>query len=545
MTRRAFMGSAGGAIAVLLPSIPAVAVDSSIDIRLDETLGTINPNLYGHFTENLGGVIYDGVWVGEDSPIPNVGGIRKDLIDALQQIKSPVIRFPGGCYADSYDWRDGIGPRTNRPRRTNFWASQIPTSAPLDQKYDTNAFGTNEFIRLCRLSGAQPYLVGNLRSLPAEEFGRWVEYCNAPVGATTLADARAAGGEAKPFSVRFWGVGNEAWGCGGEFSPEEYAGEFCRYVSAVPDFGMPLSFIAAGPDKDDWGWTHGFFEAIARRGAGAFENVYGFSLHYYTWNLSRGRTSDFEKGKGDALRFDEVDWYELLLQGDRMESLIDRHWKIMGETDSQHAVSLIVDEWGSWYRPGSAQTPEHLFEQTPTLRDALFSAITLDTFNRNAHKVAMANCAQLINCLNSLFLAHENMFCVTPVGYVFAMYAAHQNGQSVQVDFSAPEIRYERDGKQAAFWGLKGSASLHDKKLVVTVVNPHVRQERESLIHVRGATVNGGTATVLSSSDIHALNTFRDPQLVNPKTASFGGNGRVVFTTFPPASVTKLTLTLE
>ena len=530
---------------MLLTSTPAAAADSRVDIWLNESFGTVNPNLYGHFTENLGGVIYDGVWVGEDSRIPNVGGVRKELLEQMQRIKCPIIRFPGGCYADSYDWRDGIGPSAGRPRRANFWANDVPAAAPLEQKYDTNAFGTNEFIRFCRSAGAQPYLVGNLRSLPAEEFGRWVEYCNAPAGATTLAEVRASSGETQPFGVRFWGVGNEAWGCGGEFTPAEYAAEFCRYASALPDFGMPLFLIAAGPDKDDWEWTRGFFEAMARRGAAAFENIYGFSLHYYTWNLSRGRTGDFAQGKGDATQFDEVDWYEVLRQGDRMQSLIDRHWQIMGEMDCRHSVRLVVDEWGSWYRPGSAQTPEHLFEQTPTLRDALFSAMTLDTFNRSAAKVAMANCSQLINCLNSLFLAHEDAFCVTPVGHVFAMYAAHQGGVAVRINFAAPEIRYDRDGDWATFWGLNGSASLHDRTLIVTAVNPHVSEPRETAIRLHGASVKDGAATVLSSSDIHARNTFVDPQMVAPKAVGFGARGPIVHATFPPASVTKLSLTLE
>jgi alpha-N-arabinofuranosidase len=415
----------------------------------------------------------------------------------------------------------------------------------MNQKYDPNQFGTNEFMLFCRASGSQPYLAANVRSLPAEEFARWVEYCNAPSGSTTLAGLRAVSGDSAPFDVRYWAVGNEAWGCGGDFTPQAYAREFCRYVAAVPDYGQPLSLVASGPDKDDWEWTAGFFEEIARRGKSQLQNIYGFALHYYTWNLSRGRSNDFIRGKGDALRFGDVDWYELLRQGDRMESLIDRHWRIMGETDTQHAVKLVVDEWGSWYRPGSALTPENLFEQTPTLRDAIFSAITLDTFNRNADKVVMANCSQLINCLNSPYLAHENAFCVTPVGHVFGMYGDHQGGVAVRTVFSAPSVAYARDGRRASFWGLNGSASRHGKALVVTVTNPHVTQARDTSLEVPGATVSSGTMTTLTSADIHAHNTFEEPDTLTPHTSELQSSGPKLTITFPPASVTKLILRLE
>ena len=545
MNRSDFLDGVAGGVALLLPVASASSTDSRVDIVVDEPIGRINPNLYGHFTENLGAIIYDGVWVGEGSSIPNVHGVRKALIDAMLAVRAPVIRFPGGCYADSYDWRDGIGPRSTRPRRMNFWTSTTPKDAPFNQRYDTNEFGTNEFMLFCRLSGSQPYIVANLRSLPAEEFSRWVEYCNAPSGSTTFAGMRAASGSSQPFDVRYWGVGNEAWGCGGEFTPEEYAKEFFRYASAVPHFGTPLALIAAGPDKDDWEWTSRFFEAIAARGKAAFQNVYGFSLHYYSWNLSRGKTRDFDKGKGDAIRFNDVDWYELLRQGDRMESLISGHWRIMGETDAEREVKLVVDEWGSWYRPGSALTSTHLFEQLPTLRDALFTALTLDTFNRNADKIAMANCSQLINCLNSLFLAHEDKFCVTPVGHVFSMYADHHNGRAIRMNVSAPEVRYERDGKPVSFWGLNGSASLHENLLIVTIVNPHVTEARQAVLRVRGASVKEGTKTTLTSSDIHAYNSFDQTPAVVPQSTRVEETGRSIHTALPAASVTKLALILD
>ncbi len=276
--------------------------------------------------------------------------------------------------------------------------------------------------------------------------------------------------------------------------------------------------------------------------------MWGMALHHYAWNLSRGKTNNWEAGKGDALKFDAVDWYELLREGERMEGLINGHWQVMGEIDTEHRVKLVVDEWGPWYRPGGEMTPGDLLEQTPTLRDAIFSGMTLDIFNRHPEKVAMANCAQLINCLNSLYLAHENKFCVTPVGHVFGMYAAHQGGEGVRTIFSAPQISYDRDGEAASFWGLKGAASVRGKDVVLTVVNPDVSASREAEIGLRGGRVKSGKVTTLTHTDIHAHNSFEAREVVKPVESALpglAGSGRVVRHMFPAASVTKLELTLE
>jgi alpha-L-arabinofuranosidase len=550
--RRDFLRSTVAGAGVLLASrcLPfAEAFDSAttggrIEVLLDEPLGTISPNIYGHFTENLSGVVYDGMWVGENSKIPNIHGIRKELVDEMRKIKPAVVRFPGGCFADSYDWRDGIGPTDKRPRRTNFWEDEESPRAPDSHKYDPNQFGTNEFVRFCKLIGSEPYLAGNVRSLTAQDFYRWIEYCNSPAGSTTLADTRAGAGFPDPFNVRYWGVGNESWGCGGNFTPQEYAVEFRRWTTWVPRFHQELAFIASGPNVDDWNWTRGFLEEILKKGRGQLRSVYGLALHHYAWNLSRGATQDWVKGKGDALKFDVVDWYELLREGERMEGLITGHWQIMSEFDHEHTIKLVVDEWGPWYRPGSEATATNQLEQIPTLRDAVFSGMTLDIFNRHPEKVAMANCAQLINCLNSLYLAHEDKFCVTPVGHVFAMYADHQGGQGLRTIFSVPDVTYDRDGKQARFWGLKGSASLHDKQLVLTAVNPDVSAAHETEIVVRGATIQSGSATTLTNSDIHAHNSFEQRNVVSPQSKPVEGKGGTLKYTFPPASVTKLVLKL-
>ncbi|MBZ5654354.1 MAG: alpha-L-arabinofuranosidase [Acidobacteriia bacterium] len=519
-------------------------VDSRIEILLGEPLGTISPDIYGHFTEHLGGVIYDGIWVGPNSKVPNVDGVRKELVEHMRKIKAPVVRYPGGCFADSYDWKDGVGPADKRPRRSNFWGDIEHPSSPASHKYEPNQFGTNEFVHFCKLIGSQPYLAANVRSLSAEDFYRWVEYCNSPAGTTTLAEMRAAAGYSEPYHVRFWGVGNESWGCGGNFTAQEYAVEFRRFTTWVPRFGENLAFIASGPNDDSWDWTRGFLEEIVRKGPGQLRSVYGLALHYYAWNLSRGRTRDWIEGKGDALKFDVVDWYELMREGQVMESLINGHWHVMGEIDRLHQIKLVIDEWGPWYRPGSEQTPGNILEQTPTLRDAVFSGITLDIFHQHPEKIAMANCAQLINCLNSLYLAHEDKFCITPVGHVFDMYSAHQGGLSLRSIFSAPAVHYDRDGKPASFWGLQGSASLHDKDLVLTVVNPHVNEPREAEVVIRGASVQSGFVTVLTHSDIHAHNSLDQKDMIQPQTKALEIHERSVTHTFSPASVTKLALRL-
>ena len=550
--RREFVRtSAFGAAALLLArparlasAVASSAPDARVEILPNEVLGTISPNIYGHFIEHVGGVIYDGVWVGENSKVQNIGGIRKDLVDEMRKIKAPVVRYPGGCFADTYDWRDGIGPADKRPRRTNFWIEAEPSSEPANHRYESNRFGTDEFMRFCKLIGCQPYLAANVRSLPAEALYRWVEYCNSPAGSTTLADARAASGSAEPYNVRYWGVGNESWGCGGNFTAQEYAVEFRRYTSWLPAYGRPLSLIASGPNDDNWQWTRGFFDEIARKDKDLFGSIFGWALHYYSWNLSRGRTQDWNAGKGDAVKFDVQDWYEVLHEGGRLESLIEGHWQAMGESDAGHRVKLVVDEWGPWYRPGSQLTVDNLLEQVPTLRDAVFSAMTLDIFNRHPEKVTLASPAQLINCLNSLYLAHEDKFCVTPVGHVFGMYAAHQGGQALRTIISAPNVEYVRDGKPTTFWGLQGSASIRGKDLVLTVVNPSVNEIRETEITVRGASIKSGTITVLTNPDLHAHNSFDQLNAVTSQVKDLQSTGRVLTLEIPPASVSKLELSL-
>jgi alpha-L-arabinofuranosidase len=525
MNRRDFVLSG---LALMAAPRLSLGASARIEILPEEAIATISPEIYSHFTEHIGGVVYDGVWVGEKSKIPNIGGIRKALVENLRLLKPAVIRWPGGCFADSYNWRDGVGPREKRPTRTNFWADtpELRKAPNGPQKYDPNEFGTNEFARFCKLAGAQPYFAANLRSLTAFDFDQWIEYCNSPAGVTSLAELRAQGGEKEPLNVRYWGVGNESWGCGGNFTGDEYAVEFRRFTEWVPRYGSPLSFIASGPNVADYAWTRSFFQKLTEKGKGALRNVFGCALHYYCGGPN----------SGPSIEFNEDGWYKLLGDAGYMEELIRNHWQIMGEVDTQHHVKLVVDEWGAWHNTDPSIDPSHLFGYWPTLRDALVSGITLDIFNRHADKVAMANAAQLINNIHTSFVAVGDKFAVTPIYHVFKMYAPHQGGTSVRTMFEAPYLS-QAPGRQLS--ALSGSCSITGKHVVLTVVNPDTKNPQDTEINVRNSRVSDVRASVLTSSDIHAHNTFEQPNAIEPKESTVPSASPLIYQ-FAPASVTRL-----
>jgi alpha-N-arabinofuranosidase len=546
-SRRRFLHvSAATAAAIALAPRTSRAADSRIEVIPAERIAPVTADLYGHFVEHLGGVVYDGVWVGEGSRVPNTGGIRQALLDHMKRLPRGAIRWPGGCFADSYDWRDGVGPAASRPRRTNFWIGDMESVPDGPWKYEPNTFGTNEFIRLCRLVGAPAYLAANLRSLPARDFYQWIEYCNSPQGSTALAELRERGGARDPFNVRFWGVGNESWGCGGNFTAEEYAVEYRRFTAWVPKYGAALALVGSGPASGDLSWTRRFFSKLTEKGDGILNSIWGFALHHYTWNASRGATTDWNAGKGDALRFSTDEWYEILNEASRMEALITSHWGVMGEIDRRRRVKLVVDEWGTWYKPGTEVAKSHLFGQQSTMRDALVAGLTFDTFHRHADKVAMANIAQLVNCLQSLFLADGDRFIATPTFHVFELYGQHVGGDAVRTIVSAPRLSYQRVDAAGSLWGLDGSASIKDTTLTLTVVNPHISEPREAEIAVRGASLGTAKAVTLAAADIHAHNTFEQPAAVAPREDTVApARGGALVHRFPPASVTRLTFELR
>jgi alpha-L-arabinofuranosidase len=556
--RRSFLKSSTLAVAAAtLRRAPLAAqavaqTGARIEIIPSEPIGTIAPELYSHFIEHLGGVIYDGVWVGEGSRIPNVDGVRKDFIDTMKSVGAPVLRWPGGCFADSYDWRDGIGPRAKRPARTAFWGQQ-----------DTNAYGLHEFMRTCSAIGCKPYLAANLRTLPARDFYQMIEYCNAPAGnvpsnsaapavPNSFAAERAANGERDPFDVDFWGVGNETWGCGGNQTPEEYAAQYRRFTAWTPTYNShPLRFVAVGPNGDDADWTRRLFAALHSNPERP--RLWGLSVHYYT----SGSATKF--AAGDALNFNDGEFYDLLARGSFMEHIITNHWEAMGD-NSRH-VKLVVDEWGAWYGKGTELAPGYNLSQQSTMRDALLTGITLDIFHRHCDKVAMANVAQSINCIHSLMLAREDKFTVTPTYHVFRMYMPHRGAQAVRAEFTAPSITNPLavatspvGGNSASgsirpnstLAGLSGSASINGKTMILTVVNPNLTQDLTTHIAIRGASIASARATVLAATDVHAHNDFANPNAVHPSEERVQNPSSGSLThSFRRASVTTLELQLS
>lgn len=535
MNRRSFVAAASAA---LLP-LRAQGPDYHLEVLTAESVGRIAPEVYGHFVEHLGGVVYDGIWVGEKSKVANTGGLRTKLIDAFRRVKPAVVRWPGGCFADSYNWRDGIGPRAQRPRRPNFWDANGTAG-----KYEPNEFGTQEFLRFCELTGSQAYVAANLRSLTARDFYEWVDYLNAPAGATTLAEQREAHGHKEPYNVRYWGVGNESWGCGGNFNPEEYAVEYRRFVEWVPKFGKELSFVGSGPSSDDPAWTRRFFGKLAERGG--FGRMWGWGLHHYSWNVSAGKTNDWDAGKGQALNYPLLEYYELLKEGGKMDHLLNRHWDAMAETDRTHRVKIVVDEWGSWFRPGSEVDKGHHLGQQATMRDALLASLTFDIFHKHAEKVAMANIAQLVNCLQALFFAHEDQFALTPTYHVFDLYQQHQGGEALRTVLGGPALSYDRNGKPADIPGISASASRKGNTLHLTVSNFDPKAPKTVEVALRGAKVASVTGRVLASGgDLNAHNSFADPNRLTLATAAAPRTtGNQLVLTVPAASVQAFTITL-
>jgi alpha-N-arabinofuranosidase len=493
-----------------------------ITINPLDPIATINPNIYGHFAEHLGRCIYDGVWVGEDSPIPNTGGFRNDVIAALRSMKPPVIRWPGGCFADDYHWQDGVGPREARPRRINIhWGEVV----------ESNQVGTHEFSNFCRLVGAEPYFCGNVGSGTVRELRDWVEYCNFP-GDSTWARQRAANGSPAPLGVTYWGVGNENWGCGGHFSPEDYCAEFRRYASFMRGFGdQKLFLIACGPPSNDIEWTDRFFRKL-RKDFWDFKNIQGYAAHYYCGTA------------GTATQYSTEQWYQLIARGLEMEPLVVQQRAAMDAWDPQRQIGLIVDEWGTWH-PVEAGTSPHFLYQQNTLRDALVAATTLDIFNRHADKVVMANIAQTVNVLQAVVLTEGDRMLVTPTGHVYAMYAPHQGGTAVRTLVQSPTIDFKRGEKPDSLPMLAGSASLKDKTLFLTITNSHADRPVEVQVELlAGAKATGVSARVLSG-EIHVHNTFDAPEQIQPQQLALAASGASFVLNLPPAAVAAVSVQLS
>jgi alpha-L-arabinofuranosidase len=528
MQRRTFFQS----MLTGLGTAQTTAARAQIEVSPQDAGAEISKHIYGHFIELLGAVIYDGIWVGTDSKIPHVGGIRRQFVEDMKRIGTPNLRWPGGCFADGYHWRDGIGPAAKRPRTYNYWQYSMPPG--LDHT-ETNQFGVHEFMRLCRLVGAEPYLAANVASGSPREFHDWVIYCNAPAGTASLADERAANGDKEPFGVSWWGVGNESWGCGGEMKPAEYATLYRQFVTQFPVYAPRPHWVATGPrghSRDmDLDWTSGFFEAIE----GHRSRVDGFSLHFYT---------DFRNGRGRVGAFDAAGWYEVIREGLRTEEVIEKHWAAMGKFDPARRTKLVVDEWGVWYSPGDEIAPGHILSQRLTLRDALHTAVTFDVFNRHADKIAMANVAQTINCLHSLFLAQSGRYTRTPAYSVFEMYRPHMGARSTPLRVRAEELAVPSGQGSVRMPGLSGSASLRDNQLTLTLTNPSLDAGVIAQIRLASGSIVEGRGQVLTHSDMRAHNTFERPDEVRLAPLPVLIRGAVAEVSIPRQAVVALGLRL-
>ncbi len=448
----------------------------------------ISRHVYGHFAEHLGRCIYGGFWVGEDSPLPNVRGIRADIVAALRAIRVPNLRWPGGCFADEYHWQDGIGPRARRPCMVNtHWGGVV----------ESNHFGTHEYMDLCEQLGCEPYICGNVGSGTVREMQQWVEYLTAPQG--PMAELRRANGRRDPWTVRLWGVGNENWGCGGSMRPEYYADQFRRYATYCRNFGAnALCRVASGPPGADYRWTE-----VLMREAG--RHMQALAPHYY---CGSGRRSH------SATEFGEEDWFDQLQRALQMEELVRRHAGIMDQYDPERRVAMLVDEWGAWHAVEPGTNPAFLYQQN-SLRDALVAAVTLNIFNRYCARVRGANLAQTVNVLQALVLTEERgeRLVLTPTYHVFELYKQHQDAVSLPVQLSTESYACG----DAEIPALSVSASRQDGgPVLATIANLHPSRALALRCEVRGRQILDARARLLTGATITAHNTFEAPNVVRP-----------------------------
>ncbi|HEY8392844.1 MAG TPA: alpha-N-arabinofuranosidase [Capillibacterium sp.] len=488
-------------------------------INADRKKGKINRNIYGHFAEHLGRCIYEGFWVGEESPIPNTRGIRKDVVAALRRIKVPVLRWPGGCFAEHYHWRDGIGPREQRKKTVNVYWGGVT---------ENNHFGTHEFMDLCAQLGAEPYICGNVGSGTVQEMEQWIEYLTFD-GESPMTRLRKENGREKPWPLKYFGIGNENWGCGGNMRPEYYADLYRQYQTYVKSYGENWIFkIASGSHDDDYHWT----EVLMER-AGAFMD--GLSLHYYTVS------GECWEKKGSATEFGVDEYFDCLQKAWRLDEFLTKHSAVMDKYDPEKRVALIVDEWGAWHEVEPGTNPRFLYQQN-TMRDALIAGITLNIFNRHCDRVRMANLAQIVNVLQALILTRGAEMILTPTYHVFDLYQVHQDAELLDAQLDCAD--YELNGKK--FPVLSASVSRDGTgQINVTLCNLHAtdRVTIEGMLHSTELKLEKVEGMVLAAGQINAHNTFDEPEKVKPEVfrdVQLKEDGFAA--TLPAASVLRLRL---
>ncbi len=489
-------------------------------INENKKLGKINEEIYGHFSEHLGRCIYEGLYVGEDSEIPNVKGMRSDVVEALKDMKIPVLRWPGGCFADEYHWKDGIGPKESRKKMINTnWGGVL----------EDNSFGTHEFFELCEQLGCKTYVNGNVGSGTVQEMSEWIEYMTFD-GVSPMADLRRQNGREKPWKVDYFGVGNENWGCGGNMTPEYYGNLYRRYQTFIKDYSgkKETAKICCGPNVDDYHWTEKVMETAFDHTPENFHgHMDGLSVHHYTV------PNTWEK-KGSSTEFDTDEWFRTLKKTLFMEELINKHGQIMDKYDPDKKIGMMVDEWGCWFDVEPGTNPGFLYQQN-TMRDALVACINLNIFNKHCDRVKMANIAQLVNVLQSVILTEGAKMLLTPTYYVFRMYKYHQNAQLLESFAETTEIGPEE-------WkvpDISESVSM-DEQGNIHITLGNLSPDAANTIEVEFASKKAeNVSATFISGDIHTHNTFDQPELV--KEAEFTDytiteNGTIVIT-LPACSV--------
>jgi alpha-N-arabinofuranosidase len=499
-------------------------------IDLDVEGPRISRHLYGHFAEHLGRCIYGGFYVGEDSDIPHEGGIRLDVVEALRALQIPNLRWPGGCFADEYHWMDGIGPKQDRPRMINTHWGDVE---------ENNHFGTHEFMALAELLGADAYVNGNVGSGTVKEMSDWVEYLTRD-GDSPMVRLRRQNGREQAWKVPFWGIGNEAWGCGGNMSAEHYAEEVRRYATYCRSHGdNDLYRIAAGANADDYRWTEQLMQAVSSLGSqadprGIFQ---GLTFHYYTVPGTWG-------AKGSATEFDGAMYYRTLVAAQRIEELVRGHSAVMDAYDPHKKVGLIVDEWGTWFDVEPGTNPGFLYQQN-TMRDALVASMHFDVFHRHADRVVMANIAQTVNVLQAMILTDEqtHAMILTPTYHVFEMNKGHHDAASLAVHLLGDDTTIDVDG--TALPRVSASASTSDGAALVSLSNLHLTEPTEVTLDLRGRDVASVSGRVLASDDVTAHNATETPNAVTPQELTLGAieDGRLTVT-LPPHSFATVSLQL-
>ncbi len=486
-------------------------MSAKIKMNVANQGAVINKNIYGHFSEHLGRCIYGGLFVGEGSQIPNINGMRTDVVEALKNIKLPVLRWPGGCFADEYHWEDGIGPQETRKRMVNTnWGGVV----------EDNSFGTHEFLELCEQIGCEPYINANVGSGTVREMAEWVEYLNSE-GDSTVVKKRWANGRKDPWGVKFWGVGNESWGCGGSMRPEYYADEFRRYNTYCRNYGAnKLYRIACGPSEADLNWTDNLMRI-------AGNHCDAITMHYYT--LPTGDWSD----KGSATEFDQASYYETLRRTWRMDEIIRLNLDVMNKYDPKHRVGLIVDEWGTWYNVEPGTNPGFLYQQN-TMRDAMVAAINLNIFNSHADRVVMANLAQTVNVLQAVVLTEGDQMVLTPTYHVFDLYKNHQDATLVPVTVACDTV----EGVQQ----LTASASVKENVLTITAANVAADKAEKVVLDIAGMDAKNVSVLILSG-EMDALNTFENQHAVEIREfTDFAVTEEGIVLNMPACSVVEVTV---